>query len=415
MRITGGVVVRPEGAQKADVVVADGRIAAIEPPSGGGGDVDARGCVVLPGGVDPHTHLLSDPAAAGELAAHGGTTTALSFTAPQPGESPAEAWLRARDELLPLAAVDVFLNPSIWEPERLIRDDLVELKELGARSVKLFTAYRELGMQASDRTLYEALRDAGGLGLLTMVHCENGDVIAALVAEHLAAGRCEARYFAACRPPEVEVEAVGRVLTLAGLARSPVYLVHLSTAGALDLVRAARARGQTVFAEACIHHLVLDEEGWDERFLVAPPLRARADLEALWAGVADGTLDTVGSDHAQVPYQPPPADDFTGIAYGFRGVEERLPLLLSEGRRRGVPIERLVEVACGGPARTFGLYPWKGAIVPGADADLVVWDPDEEWTIEGDSPYAGLTVSGRIRSVLRSPGTKTPVPLAGPT
>jgi dihydropyrimidinase len=450
-RIAGGVVVTPEGARTADVIVEGERIAGVAPARGGEARaVDARGCVVLPGGVDPHTHLLADVGPATRSALHGGTTTALSFTAPQPGERPAEALVRARDELLPPTAVDVGLHASIWEPERLGADDLVELKALGATGVKLFLAYPELGMMASDQRLYETLRDASQIGLPVLVHCENGGAIEALVEEYLAAGRRETTCFAEARPPKVEEEAVHRTLALAALARAPVYLVHLSTAGALALVRERRAAGQAVLAESCTHHLALDDGLYERsdaaRFLAAPPLRPRAHVEALWEGVRDGALDTVGSDHAQARFHPEARTpgDFTGIPYGLPGVEARLPLLLSLGRARGVPLERLVELACAGPAKAFGLYPRKGAISPGSDADLVLWNPDAEWTIDAgslhdgleDTPYAGMRVRGCVRAVflrgapvvedgelvgrtagryLAAPGTKEPVPLGGPT
>jgi dihydropyrimidinase len=412
VRIAGGLVVTPAGPREADVVVADGRIASVEPASSAG-DLDARGCVVLPGGVDPHVHALSDVVPATVSALHGGTTTVLSFTAPEPGESPAAAYRRAAEQLVPQAATDVRLHPAIWEPDRLTRADLEELRALGATSVKLFLAYPELGMAASDRTLYETLHDAARLGLLVQVHCENAGANEARVDEALAEGGTDARAFVWTRPPGVEEEAVARTLALARLAGAPVYLVHLSTAGSLDLVRAARARDQVVWAEACTHHLVLDEsryEGDDaERFLIVPPLRARADVEALWAAVADGTIDAIGSDHAQVAYRPDvPAGDFRSLPYGFPGVEVRLALVLSEGIRRGIAYERLAALLSSGPARAFGVA-GKGAIEPGADADFVVWDPHEQWTIEPselhdgrpDTPYAGLSVHGRIRHVLR--------------
>jgi dihydropyrimidinase len=423
LTLAGGLVVMPEGAGRADVVVEDGKIAAVTPPGARVGEiVDAADCAVLPGGVDPHTHLLADIAPAAAAAARGGTTTAFSFTAPRPGESPPAAFARARDELVPLAAVDVFLHPSIWDPDRLSATVLAELASLGARSVKLFLAYPELGMMTSDRTLYETLRDARALGLLVQVHCENGGAIAARVDEFLAAGRKDVRAFVETRPPEVEVEAVARVLALAALVRAPVYLVHLSTAGSLELVRSARARGQTVFAEACTHHLVFDDRAYAgadaERFLIVPPLRSRPDVEALWDAVQDGTLDAVGSDHAQEPYRPvAPPGDFTSLPYGLRGVEERLPVVLAEGVRRGIDLPRLIELLCSAPARIFGLRGRKGEIVAGADADLVLWDPSAEWRGH-QGPYAGLTVSGGLRLVLQrgaAPGTKTPEPLAGPT
>lgn len=403
MRIYGGLVVTDAGPREADVVVADGRIAAIEPPTAGG-DLDARGCVVLPGGVDPHTHPLSDLAAASAAAAHGGTTTVFGFTAPRPGESPAAAWRRAVREQLPQATVDVALHPAIWEPDRLTRSDLEELSALGASSLKLYLAFPELGMMASDRTLYETLRASVELGLLVMVHCENGGAIEARVEEQLALGATGVDGFVAARPPGVEEEAVSRTLALARLAEAPVYLVHLSTAGSLDLVREARGRGQTVVAEACAHHLLLDESCYQRpdpgRWLVVPPLRPRRHVEALWDAVLDGTLDTIGSDHAQAAYRPSfRGDDFRSLPYGFSGIETRVPLVLSEGARRGVPLERLASLLATTPARSFGRED-AGAIVPGAAADLIVWDPSARWTVDA-SPYDGLDVTGRIRTVLR--------------
>jgi dihydropyrimidinase len=247
LRVAGGRVVTPEGLREADVVVEEGRIAAVSPPGAATDQtVDASGCLVLPGGVDPHVHLLADIVTGTAAALRGGTTTALSFAAPRPSQPASAAFTRARDELVPLAAVDVRLHPSIWEPDRLSPEVLAELAELGARSIKLFLAYPELGLMASDRILYETLRDGHRLGLLVQVHCENGG------------------------------------------AGAPIYLVHLSTAGSLDLVRAARQRGQTVFAEACTHHLLFDSDvylGPDaERFLVVPPLRGRARRGALGGG-----------------------------------------------------------------------------------------------------------------------------------
>jgi dihydropyrimidinase len=360
--------------------------------------VDTRGCVVLPGGVDPHAHPLANIEAATAAAARGGTTTVLAFTAPRPGESATVAFERARDELVPRAAVDVRLHPSIWEPERLDRTELERLRAAGARSVKLFTAFPELGMVASDRKLYETLRDAARLELLVMVHCEVSGAIDALVDEALAGERTGARSFAETRPPLVEEAQVARVLDLARLAAAPVYLVHLSTAGSLELVRAARRRGQTVWAEACTHYLVLDESRYDgddaERFLVAPPLRSRGDVDALWEGVADGTVDTVGSDHAESQYRPDfPPGDFRSLPYGYRGIEVRVPVVLSEGARRGIPYERLADVLARAPARAFGVEP--------DDGDALVWDPEPEWTIRDGSPFDGLPVTGRIRHVLR--------------
>jgi len=247
------------------------------------------------------------------------------------------------------------------------------------------------------------------------VHCENGPLIDTLAGDARRAGRRGARAFADTRPPEVEEEAVARVLAVAALAGAPCYLVHLSSGGALDQVRLARSRPRPpVFAELCPHHLLLDDRSYAGadagRYLVAPPLRPAVHLAALWQAVADGTVDAVGSDHCQVR-TPVPADLVPAgqsYAYGLAGIGARLPLLLSEGLARGVPIGRLVQLAAAGPARAFGHYPRKGALVPGADADITVFDPAGQTLLDlgglgdgtGDSVYAGRRLHGRVRAVL---------------
>jgi dihydropyrimidinase len=292
----------------------------------------------------------------------------------------------------------------------------------------------------STRRLYELMSAARGLGLLVQVHCENAPLIDALVEEALHAetrpagarppgagdagagggadggsGHPGARIFADTRPPEVEEEAVARTLATASLAGAACYLVHLSSAGSVEQVRLARRRGQRgVFAEVCTHHLLLDDTcyaGADaERYLVCPPLRDRSDVEALWEGLADGTIDTVGSDHCQVKSSTtgPLAEAGRCYTYGLAGVGPRLPLLLSAAAARGLPIERVARLAAENPARAFGHYPAKGALAPGSDADVVIFDPDGDAVLPedgfgdgtGDSVYAGLAVRGRIRAVL---------------
>ena len=410
--IRGGRVVTPGGVRRTDIEVSGERVAGFDPRGSRDGEViDARGCYVLPGGIDSHTHLLGDVASGTRSAAFGGTTTALCFTNPRPGESAPNALIRGRREVEGRAVIDVDLHAIIGEPGRISTADLEHLKRLGVRAIKLFLAFPEQGLMATDGCLYEVLHASVRHGFLVKVHCENGGVIAALIADHLARGRKGPAYFAYSRPPDVEDEAVGRTLAIAHLAHAPVYLTHMTTAGGIERVRAARANGQMAYSEVCIHHLLLDASLYRgrraSRFLVAPPLRSRENVEALWSAVADGTVDTIASDHSQMRYQPPLTNDFTGLPYGFAGIELRLPLLLSEGMRRGLSIRRIAQLSATRPAQVFGLYPRKGAILAGSDADLVVWDPRPRWEVKasalhdgiGASPYSGMTLQGSIRYV----------------
>jgi dihydropyrimidinase len=418
--VTGGTVVTPGGERRADILIRDGKIAAIG--AAGAADsaarqhVDAAGCYVLPGGVDPHCHLMPDVRRATAAAARGGTTTVLSFTSPADGEGDLDALLRCRAEVAGCRpVVDVGLHAMLYDPEHVAIADLAAARRAGAAAIKIFLAYAELGIQCSTRRLFELMAGARRHGLLVQVHCENGPLIDALADGARLAGRRGARAFADTRPPEVEEEAVARVLAVAALAGPACYLVHLSSSGALDQVRLARSRRRPpVIAEVCPHHLLLDDRCYAGaaagRYLVAPPLRPRAHLAALWQGLADRTIDTVGSDHCQTRSPVPAALVPTGerLGYGLAGIGARLPLLLSEGLARGVPIGRLAELAATNPARAFGHYPAKGALVPGADADITVFDPAGQTVLDagglgdgtGDSVYAGRRLSGRIRAVL---------------
>jgi dihydropyrimidinase len=417
LAVTGGTVVLPGGAVPADVVIEDGRIAALARPGSapaGPGRLDATGCFVLPGGVDPHCHIMADVAAATRSAALGGTTTVLSFTNPGPGEEAVACFLRRRDELTAgQPAVDVGLHAVLYRPDEVA--DLAALLAAGASGIKVFLAYSELGIMWSTRGLFELMTAAARHGQVVGVHCEEGELIDGLAAAAVAAGRTGVRVFAQTRPPGAEAAAVARVLEMARVTGATCYLVHLSCAEALDQVRLARRRGSPrLRAEVCLHHLLLDDRCYlrddAERYLVCPPLRPPGHPEALWQALADGTLDLVGSDHCQERSRTIGefAPDGRGYRYGIAGAGARLPLLLSRGLARGLPIERLAEVACASPARAFGHYPRKGVIAPGSDADLLIWDPAAETAIgadsfadgTGDSVYAGARLTGTVRDVL---------------
>jgi dihydropyrimidinase len=418
--VAGGTVVAPGGNRRADVLIGGGRIRAIEdagtagtPP---GERIDASGCYVLPGAVDPHCHLMADVGRATAAAARGGTTSALSFTNPQAWEGDLDCLFRRRAELSGgRAVVDVGLHAMLYDPEHVTESELVAARQAGAAAVKVFLAYPELGVMCSTRALFRLMSMARRLGLIVQVHCENGPLIEALAADALGSGRRGARVFADTRPPRAEGEAVARALAVASLTGGTGYLVHLSTAPALEQVRLARTRRKLkVIAEVCLHHLLLDDRSYagpdPGRYLVAPPLRPAHHLEELWRGIADGTVDAVGSDHCQTR-----SATIGGLAgpgesyeYGLAGIGARLPMLLSEGLARGVPIARLVQVAAENPARIFGHYPRKGALLPGSDADIVIFDPAGETAVRDDSfddgtgpsVYAGHRLRGRIRAVL---------------
>jgi len=310
----------------------------------------------------------------------------------------------------------------LYQPDEV--PGVADLRAAGVSGIKVFLAYPELGIMWSARGLFELMAAAARHGQVVQVHCEEGELIDGLTAAAVAAGRTGPRAFVATRPPGAEAASVARVLETARITGAASYLVHLSCAGALDQVRLARARGAPppaegrgappLHAEVCLHHLLLDDRCYlrddAERYLVCPPLRPPGHREALWQALADGALDTVGSDHCQErsvtigAFAP----DGRGYRYGIAGVGARFPLLLSHGLARGLPVERLAEVACANPARAFGHYPRKGVIAPGSDADLLIWDPEAETIIAagtfddrtGDSVYTGERLAGRVRDVL---------------
>lgn len=415
MLLRGGRVVTPAGVRRVDIAVVGDRIAGVGASIDQHVDfvLDVDGLFVLPGGVDPHCHLVADFASSTMAAVLGGTTTALSFSLPEDGEDTVSAFRRAQaliEQGLPV--IDVGLHAMCYQPNQLTPAEVGELAERGADAVKVFLAYAELGIMATGGGLYRTMRAATSAGLPVQVHCEDGEMVEALVEEASSELRSGAQTFAGVRPPVLEAVAVRRALGIAELAGSRVYVTHLSSREAIGHVRDARSKGRTdITAEACLHHLLLSEQEYvgpaAKDLLVAPPLRAVEHVTAVRDALRDGTLDTVGSDHSQertkVDTRISPCAD---AHYGIPGIGARFPLLLSWGAAHGVGIERLVQVLSTGPADAFG-YHNKGRIVAGADADLVLWDPAEEWVVDeqsfadgtGISPYAGIRVRGAIRSV----------------
>jgi dihydropyrimidinase len=424
--VRGGTVVSAEGMYAADVLVRSQSVAAVGRDLDVSADkeIDARGCLVLPGGIDAHTHMdfapgafrTSDTFTSGTAAAAlGGTTCILDFALQQPGR-PLVAGLE--DRLLDLRRhpplTDVGLHLIVRErPDGDLEGQIREVLAAGACDFKLYLAHR--AVMIDDEFAYELMRLFAKLGVMPLVHAENGHVVHSR-REHLAAeGRTLPRHHAESRPVPVELDAVVRVIQMCRMTGSEAYLVHLSSAEAVSAVARARAAGVRVHGETCMQYLTMDESdlGADDawQIIFSPPPRGVQDRAALWAGLASGAVATVASDHS--PYLKAEKGaglhaDFRTVPNGIAGVQERLPLLYEQGVVSGrLSWPRLVDVFSATPARLFGL-PSKGAIVPGADADIVVFDPTQRVTLGVDwseslsdfSAYEGITCSGSPKDVL---------------
>lgn len=411
--IQGGTVVTATGEVQADVGVVAGRVAALGPGlerEGAAWVVEAGGALVLPGGVDPHVHLAlpaagtrsADDFTDGSVAAaRGGTTCLVDFVTPA-REEPLGAAAEARlAEAAGQAVVDFGLHMSITGWHAGIEAEIAGMVARGLPTFKIYLAYKAT-FGVDDGTLFRTLRAAGRAGGRVLVHAVNGDVCDVLAAELAAAGRLEPRFHPWAQPREIEAEATGRAIQLARLAGQPLYVVHVSCAEALAEVERLRANGAMVAAETCPQYLSLDESLYAQppeqavRWVLSPPLRGAADRDALWQGLARGAIDVVASDHCPFSFaggKDRGLADFRQVPNGLPGIEERLDLLHTFGVVAGrISRARWVELVSTGPARQMGLYPRKGAIEVGADADLVVYDPAARRTVDrqedGTHPYA---------------------------
>lgn len=426
--VKGGTVVTAAERFAADVVIRDGIITALGTDLAIDADevIDAAGCVLLPGGVDPHVHLdfpslttkTADTAYSGTAAAAaGGTTTIINFAMQQFGEPLPAALERSVSAAEGQAVVDYGFHVVV----RDLGDDRVrgidELVTSGASSIKLFMAYPG-ELMVDDGTLLIAMERMAGAGGLTMVHAENGSAIDVLTHRALRAGRTSPQWHGHTRPTLLEAEAVHRAAVLAELVEAPIYFVHISCAEALAEVAAAKAKGLPVHAETCPHYLTLDNSVYDgdefdvARYVMTPPLREPHHQDRLWHGVGRGDIDVISTDHCPFCMQGQKdagRDNFLQIPNGVGGVEYRLLLLFDRGVQSGrISLERLVAITATNPARLFGLYPRKGSLMVGADADLVVLDPAGETRLSATtspsnvdySLYEGWTVAGAIRCVL---------------
>jgi len=408
-----------------DVACADGRIQAIGPnlaPAPDATVIDARDKFVLPGGVDAHTHMelpVGDFASVDDFetgtaaAAAGGTTTIIDFISPNRGESllaTRDLWRRKAEK----ACIDYGLHMAVtWYSGDVARQMREVCLNDGVTSFKVYLAYLE-SIGVGDADVARIMRVAAELGALVTVHAENGIAVRELQMRLVAEGKTAPKYHAESRPPWVEGEAVHRAITLARVFALPLYVVHVSSRDGLAEIERARQASLPVLAETCPQYLLLDERAYERRgfegaaFVMSPPLRAHEHQEALWRGLTEGLIQTVATDHC--PFRM--ADqkvrgrhDFTLIPNGAGGVEDRLRLLYTYGVKGGrLTLEQLVDCFATRPAKIFGLYPEKGELAVGSDADLVIYDPDGEfivshktqWQRADHNIYEGLVVRGRV-------------------
>jgi len=394
--VRGGRVVSSDGVLDADVAVSGGLIEAVAPDLDIAGErtIDASGCYVLPGILDVHTHpvYLDDLRRLSVTAAYGGVTTLIHYAYAKPGCGLLETIRRYREEGEAGSVLDFALHGGLFDPENQSHEVPAAIGE-GVTSFKMFMTYAKLGWMTDDYQLMRTLDIIGRAGGLGMVHAENGLATDYLQDRMLEEGRDPVAAFVETRPAVLEAEAIHRAIAIARVADCPLYVPHMTAALGIEEVKRARANGQPVYAETCPQYLTLTDEDLQRLgplLKIGPPLRDESDRLALWRGLREGDIDTIASDHA--PKEKRLGDDFFGAPYGSPQVETMLPLVFDESTRNArIPLPRLVRTMCENPARIFGLFPKKGTIRPGSDADLVIVDPKAEWTIEHANQHSGAT------------------------
>src|SRR5215216_5372241 len=426
--IKHGTIVTASDFYAGDVYVEGERIATIGMSLDVPADrtIDATGKLVLPGGIDVHTHLdmpfggttSADDFESGTIAAaHGGTTTVVDFAIQYRGQTLHHAWETWMKKADGKAAIDYGFHMIITELNDQVELEMDALVRQGVTSFKLFMAYPGVFM-LDDASIFKALKRTGRNGGTICMHAENGGVIDVLVKEALASGRTAPKYHALTRPARAEAEATHRAIALSEIAGVPIYIVHLSAAEALDMVTEARDRGLPAFAETCPQYLFLSYDNYEEpgfsgaKYVMSPPLRARETQKNLWRGLAYNDLQVISTDHCPFCMKEQKElglNDFSKIPNGAPGIETRMSLVYDGGVRAGrISLNRFVELTSTAPAKIFGLFPRKGTIAPGSDADIVIFDPNRTITLAASTlhmnvdynPYEGRQVTGATDTVL---------------
>jgi dihydropyrimidinase len=406
--IKHGTIVTADLTYKADVKIDGGRIVEIGPDLSGDTVLDASGCYVMPGGIDPHVHLempfmgtySADDFESGTRAAlAGGTTMVVDFCLPDPGQSLLDA-LKRWDNKATRANCDYSFHMSVtWWGEQVFNEMKTVVQEKGINTFKHFMAYKG-ALMVNDDEIFASFSRCAELGALPLVHAENGDVVAAMQQKLMDAGNDGPEAHAYSRPASVEGEATNRAIIIADMAGAPLYVVHTSCEQAHEAIRRARSNGMRVYGEPLIQHLTLDEseyfdKDWDHsaRRVMSPPFRNKTHQDSLWAGLASGSLQVVATDHCAftTDQKRTGVSDFRKIPNGTGGLEDRMPMLWTHGVATGrITMNEFVAVTSTNIAKILNVYPRKGAILVGADADIVVWDPAKEKTIAASTQQSAI-------------------------
>lgn len=424
--IKGGTVVSPQGSFFSDIRLEDGIISevGVDLSINNSELTDAAGCLLFPGFIDAHTHLDMDTGSAvtaddfrtGTRAAiAGGTTTLVDFATQNKGETLSRALQNWHQKADGVSSCDYAFHMAItdWNPS--VSEEIRTMADAGVTSFKLYLAYDAL--RVSDGELYQVLKKVKQVHGIVGVHCENGDMVNELVRECREAGRLGPAAHPKSRPDDVEAEAISRYLYIASLADTPVHIVHLSTQKGLMEVKKARSRGQKVYVETCPQYLLMDENRYQlpdfegAKYVISPPLRKLTDQFALWGALKEGEIDTISTDHCSfnfVGQKELGKDDFSKIPNGMPGIEHRPAMIYTYGVCESrITQEQMAAMLSENTARLFGMFPQKGTLQVGSDADIVVWDPRYHGKITAAkqlqnvdyTPYEGVAVTGRAKMV----------------
>ncbi|MFC5653331.1 dihydropyrimidinase [Paenibacillus solisilvae] len=425
--IQNGTIITEAGSIQADLLIDGEQIAAIGSITGDQASadtiIDAKGCYILPGGIDVHTHLdwnfadlktADDFVTGSKAAAAGGITSIINFTNRREGQSLYEDLLEWKERGKP-CNVDYGFHVIINDYNEQMLEDLPKLLEAGVSSIKLFMAYKDV-FQVDDGAMFEIMKETGKLGIMTNVHAENGDVIEQLIARHIREGKTDQVYHSLSRPAELEAEAAHRAIAISDLADAPLYIVHVSSALCMDEIAAAKAMGKKIYGETCPQYLALDitdlEKPDGSKYVCSPPLREKWNQEKLWEGLSNGTLSTIGSDHSPFHYADKErlgGNDFSKVPNGVPMIEDQYAVVFHHGvMEERISLDTFARITSTNPAKLFGMYPQKGTIAIGSDADLVIMDPSQSRVISEATQqqnvdynvFEGKEVKGVIRYVL---------------